>query len=415
MEVLTLGSLFDGIGGFPLSGKIVGIKPVWAAEIDPACVAVTKRHFPNIEHLGSVTDINGAEITPVDIITFGSPCQDLSIAGKKAGLFGEQSILFKEAIRIIYEMREATYGKYPTFIVWENVPGAFSSNKGRDFRTVLEEITQAKIPMPSSGKWARAGVVRGHGICAAWRQLDAQYWGVPQRRKRIFLVGSFGNNGAEEILFERDSVQWHLTAGRTARQKIASDIGESIDLSDKCFDVKIKENNNLETVCTVCDHDRHMNNHCMVTRSLGFHSQNSTTSASVSMEYEKTPTLECSKRVNVLFTINQNEWIVRRATPLECERLQGFPDHWTALPKIKDMNDDEYHFFLKVFLYDKKIRGKSCKNPPTKTSLVKWYNKLDCDENRYKQCGNSLAIPCAVRVLGGISDYANRYITVKKG
>lgn len=159
--ILTLGSLFDGIGGFPFAATIAGIKPIWAAEIDPACVAVTKTRFPDMEHLGSVTDIDGAKITPVDIITFGSPCQDLSVAGKRTGLDGERSGLFKEAIRIIYEMRLATNGKYPTFIIWENVPGAFSSNKGRDFRTVLEEITKTDIPMPTSGKWATAGVVRG--------------------------------------------------------------------------------------------------------------------------------------------------------------------------------------------------------------------------------------------------------------
>lgn len=159
--VLTLGSLFDGIGGFPFAATIAGIKPIWAAEIDPACVAVTKNRFPDMEHLGSITDIDGTKIPPVDIITFGSPCQDLSVAGKQAGLDGERSGLFKEAIRIIYEMRSATNGKYPNFIVWENVPGAFSSNKGRDFRTVLEEITKTDIPMPSSGKWATAGVVRG--------------------------------------------------------------------------------------------------------------------------------------------------------------------------------------------------------------------------------------------------------------
>mgnify|MGYP002575813938 CR=1 FL=1 len=158
---MTLGSLFDGIGGFPFAATIVGIKPIWASEIDPACIAVTKNRFPDIEHLGSITDIDGAKIPPVDVITFGSPCQDLSVAGKQVGLDGERSGLFKEAIRIIYEMRSATNGKYPSFIIWENVPGAFSSNNGRDFRTVLEEITKTDIPMPSSGKWATAGVVRG--------------------------------------------------------------------------------------------------------------------------------------------------------------------------------------------------------------------------------------------------------------
>ncbi len=171
VDGITLGSLFDGIGGFPLCAEIMGITPVWAAEIEPACVAVTKQHFPQMLHYGDVSKINGAEIPPVDIITFGSPCQDLSVAGKRAGIKNTskgdeettRSGLFIEAIRIIYEMRNATNGQYPTFIVWENVPGAFTSHNGDDFRTVLEEITKTDIPMPASGKWANAGMVRGGG------------------------------------------------------------------------------------------------------------------------------------------------------------------------------------------------------------------------------------------------------------
>lgn len=216
-EVITLGSLFDGIGGFPLCAVLSGIEPIWAAEVDAACVALTKQRFPGMRHYGDVSKINGADLPPVDIITFGSPCQDLSVAGKRAGIKntskgdGEttRSGLFVEAIRIIYEMREATHGRYPTFIVWENVPGAFSSNHGHDFQTVLQEITKADIPMPASGKWANAGMVRGGAICAAWRLFDAQYW-VPQRRKRIYLVGSFGSDCAAEILFKPDSVRRYL-------------------------------------------------------------------------------------------------------------------------------------------------------------------------------------------------------------
>lgn len=169
MKKLTLGSLFDGIGGFPYAASLVGIEPIWAAEIDPFGIAVTKRRFPNMQHLGSVTKIHGYNIPPVDIISFGSPCQDLSVAGKRAGMKNEghgdeettRSGLFFEAIRIIYEMRSATDGKYPTFIIWENVPGAFSSNHGRDFQSVLSEITKTDVPMPQSGKWCGAGMVRG--------------------------------------------------------------------------------------------------------------------------------------------------------------------------------------------------------------------------------------------------------------
>ena len=158
---MKLGSLFDGIGTFPLSGLQHGIIPVWASEIEAFPIKVTKQHhFPNMKHLGDITKINGAEIEPVDVITFGSPCQDMSVAGKREGLCGARSGLFMEAVRIIREMRGATGGKYPRFCVWENVPGAYSSNGGQDFRAVLEEIAEAEIPMSESGKWAEAGMVR---------------------------------------------------------------------------------------------------------------------------------------------------------------------------------------------------------------------------------------------------------------
>lgn len=161
---LTLGSLFDGIGGFCYAAQLTGkIKPLWAAEVEPNCISITRHRFKDVMHVGSVTELKGDEIQPVDIITFGSPCQDLSIAGARKGLEGERSGLFREAIRIIDEMRLATNGKYPTFIIWENVPGAFSSNDGQDFRAVLKEITKTDIPMPTSGEWATAGMVRGGG------------------------------------------------------------------------------------------------------------------------------------------------------------------------------------------------------------------------------------------------------------
>lgn len=176
---MTLGSLFDGIGGFPLAGMMHGIEPVWASEIEPFPIAVTKKRFPNMKHLGSVTDINGAEIEPVDVITFGSPCQDLSVAGLQKGIHeGSRSNLFFEAIRIIKEMRSATNGRYPRFTVWENVPGAFSSNKGSDFQAVLQafcEIADAEVhvPFPEKGKWQPAGCIVGDGYSVAWRVYDA--------------------------------------------------------------------------------------------------------------------------------------------------------------------------------------------------------------------------------------------------
>jgi DNA (cytosine-5)-methyltransferase 1 len=226
---MTLGSLFDGIAGFPLAAAQNGIKTIWASEIVGDCIDIVKKHFPEIQHLGDITKINGGEIPTVDIISFGSPCQNLSTAGNQKGLDGEKSQLFFEAIRIIYEMRGATNGKYPKYIIWENVAGAFSSNKGQDFRRVLEEITKTYIPMPNSRRWATSGMVRSVAGSTAWRQLDAQYWGVPQRRKRIYLVHDFNGERAPEILFECESVLGYTAQGRTEGKNITGSIGNSVE------------------------------------------------------------------------------------------------------------------------------------------------------------------------------------------
>ena len=208
MRNLTLGSLFDGSGGFPLAGLLAGIVPVWSSEIEPFAIRVTEKRLPQVQHFGNISGLHGAKLPPVDIITFGSPCQDMSIAGKRTGLNGSRSSLFHEAIRIIREMRCASNGKYPRYIVWENVPGAFSSNGGEDFRCVLEAICSVKdssisIPRPT-GKWTKAGEILAESYSLAWRVLDAQYWGVPQRRKRIFLVADFDGASAGKILFESE-------------------------------------------------------------------------------------------------------------------------------------------------------------------------------------------------------------------
>lgn len=229
---LTLGSLFDGIAGFPLAAQRQGIKTIWTSEIEPNCIEIAARHFPEAKQLGDITKLNGADIDPVDIISFGSPCQNLSTAGNQKGLDGEKSQLFFEAVRIVYEMRGATNGKYPKYIIWENVAGAFSSNKGQDFRRVLEEITKTYIPMPDSRRWAAAGMVRSRGGSTAWRTLDAQYWGVPQRRKRIYLVHSFGNDSAGQILFECESVFRDTAQGRTEGQDASAGVGRSTAAAD---------------------------------------------------------------------------------------------------------------------------------------------------------------------------------------
>ena len=229
MNKLTLGSLFDGSGGFPLGGLISGIAPVWASEIEPFPIRVTTKRLPSMKHYGDVSKLDGGSIEPVDIITFGSPCQDMSIAGKREGLDGNRSGLFYEAVRIIKEMRCATNGRYPRYIVWENVPGAFSSNKGEDFRCVLESvcrIADETISVPSVKKWPSAGSIVGDGYSVAWRVLDAQYWGVPQRRKRIFLVADFAGGSAGKILFESEGVSGYSAEGFRSWQGTAADAGE---------------------------------------------------------------------------------------------------------------------------------------------------------------------------------------------
>lgn len=227
---MTLGSLFDGAGTFPFAGSIFGVVPKWASEIEQFPIEVTKRRLPKMKHLGDITKIDGATIEPVDVITFGSPCQDLSVAGQRAGLGGERSGLFMEAVRIIKEMRGATNGKYPRYAVWENVPGAFSSNKGEDFRTVLEELCKIKdstavIPRPTNnkGKWKTAGLILADGYSIAWRVLDAQFWGVPQRRRRIFLVADFGGGSAGQILFEQEGLSRSFAESREKWNGITPD------------------------------------------------------------------------------------------------------------------------------------------------------------------------------------------------
>ncbi len=243
---MRLGSLFDGIGGFPLAAAQNGIRPVWASEIERFPMEVTKYHFPAMQHMGDITKLYGANLPVVDIVTGGSPCQDLSLAGKREGLAGNRSGLFLEQIRVVKEMRKQDERRIgsrgrrtdqfirPRYMVWENVPGAFSSGepKGEDFRKVLEEICRipedsVSIPEPPKGIWAPAGLIVGEGYSVAWRVLDAQFWGVPQRRKRIFLVADFGGYSAGEILFESKSVWRHYQTVKKQKQGTAGDSGES--------------------------------------------------------------------------------------------------------------------------------------------------------------------------------------------
>lgn len=295
--MITAGSLFSGIGGFEVAASWYGIKCLWQSEIEPWAVELLKKRFPDAKQLGDICSISGAEIPPVDIITFGSPCQDMSVAGARKGMkhvcpecgaeFDIQndigvcpvcgaeiektrSGLFMEAIRIIREMRRATNGKYPSFAVWENVPGAFTSNKGMDFRTVLEEITETEIPMPKSGRWAGGGVVRGGAADVAWRVMDAQYWGVPQRRKRIYLVADFRGQRAGKILFKPEGVPGYTSPRGKAWESIAADIGADID--------KTGEGNDSSVTDVLC--------YSLVERTMSLAFSNKVASTLVSTDYK---------------------------------------------------------------------------------------------------------------------------------
>ena len=239
---LTLGSLFDGIGGFPLAGKYAGIRPVWASEIEPFPIRVTEKRLPEMKRYGDIHGLHGAKLEPVDVITFGSPCQDVSIAGKREGLSGGRSGLFFEAIRVIREMREATNGEYPKWAVWENVPGALSSHNGEDFRQVLESLIrvqepEADVPLPAGGRWLPAGEIMGDGYALAWRILDAaQGWGVAQRRKRVFVVLDLAGGRAGEVLFESEGLSGYTPPGAKARQGAAGGAEDSAGAAGFCYE-----------------------------------------------------------------------------------------------------------------------------------------------------------------------------------
>ena len=239
---LTLGSLFDGIGGFPLAGICAGIRPVWASEIEPFPIRVTEKRLPEMKHCGDIHGLHGAKLEPVDMITFGSPCQDVSIAGRREGLSGGRSGLFFEAIRIIREMREATNGEYPRWAVWENVPGALSSNHGEDFRQVLESFVRIKdpaadVPLPADGKWLPAGEIMGDGYSLAWRVLDAaQGWGVAQRRKRVFVVLDLAGGRAGEVLFESEGLSGYTPPGGEARKGAAGGAARCAGAAGFCYE-----------------------------------------------------------------------------------------------------------------------------------------------------------------------------------
>lgn len=555
---MKLMSLFDGSGGFPLAASLCGIEPVYAAEVEPYPIAVTKNRFPKMKHLGDVSKVKGGEIEPVDIITFGSPCQDMSIAGKRAGLkhadMGDdettRSGLFLEAIRIIKEMREATNGVYPRYAIWENVPGAFSSNRGEDFRTVLEEFIRVKekdavMPDVPKAGWPYADCYSGNGWSLAYRVFDAQYWGVPQRRRRIYLVADFRGQRAGEILLKpeglrRNSAQSGTHGQETARcakNSVGTAIG-GVDRYNQSFLPGLAQTLRasgggdctptvLAPVAVYCHQGNGIDRagKCLTAYSFDSLSSNSMKSKNPhsgcrAVEIAKTldtgypdpsknqggiaivekiilddrggqqisvctdgksPTLRAEAHGNAPYVINKKtlvydtrgngdgetvptitgdhnnrvtnytalcieeqrpyqnatgplmanshpgsytgqdaytdmfvvgkektvavpvHYIVRRLTPTECARLQGFPDWWGEIPKKDNLTDDEYTFWLNVRNTYAKINNKTTKEY-SKEQMLSWYNKLHSDSSEYKMWGNGIALPNALYVMQGIAE-----------
>ncbi len=295
MNKLTLGSLFDGSGGFPLGGLISGIQPVWASEIEPFPIRVTTKRMPFMKHYGDISQMDGGKIEPVDIITFGSPCTDMSVAGRRAGLDGRQSVLFYQAIRIIKEMRCATNGRYPRYCVWENVPGAFSSNGGEDFKSVLEAVIgiaepETQVPMPEKNRWPYADCYMGDGWSVAYRVLDAQFWGVPQRRKRIYLVADFAGRSAFDILFKSEGLSGYSAEGFRAWQRTAGSAADCAGTAGICLNDQGGQRMDVtDDVSATLRAEAH--HPPCVMESAGFCTEHSSKSRSIGYEEETSPTL----------------------------------------------------------------------------------------------------------------------------
>lgn len=493
---MKLMSLFDGSGGFPLAASLCGIEPVYAAEVEPYPIAVTNNRFPKMKHLGDVSKVKGGEIEPVDIITFGSPCQDMSIAGKRAGLkhadIGDEettrSGLFLEAIRIIKEMREATNGVYPRYAIWENVPGAFSSNRGEDFRTVLEEFIRVKekdavMPDVPKAGWPYADCYSGNGWSLAYRVFDAQYWGVPQRRRRIYLVADFRGERAKEILFERKGLRGDIEESRTHGQETArcakNSVGTAIGGVDRynqfsdggcstlfenhgrdcrykgplivasvietsetvhCYDIGearlrtpseyIEKSPTITARCGTGGNNVPGVVYCLQGNGIdradtaGCNGKGWKEDTSYTLNTIDKPAVVCAQKSYTEFkdestlstlkatggsygggseNIVVKNYIVRRLTPTECARLQGFPSWWGIVNPVENLTDEDYAFWLDVRNTYAEINGKATKEY-TREQMLAWYNKLHSDSAEYKMWGNGIALPNALYVMQGIAE-----------
>lgn len=347
---ITLGSLFDGIGVFPLAASRHGITPVWASEIIPDAISITKRHFPEMVHLGDITKLDGRKIPAVHVITFGSPCQNLSSIGPRDGLSGTKSSLFYQAIRIIEEMRDASGGLYPAIVVWENVVGAMQKNLKNEYLAVLRAFAGAEVSMPDSGHWADAGVVRGRRCDLAWRVLDAQYWAKPKlaRRERVFVVADFAGQRAAEILFKPRAMLPNpglCSAGGLPaaedRGDAASETGRQVPVILPFYGFKMRG--------AAANRDQRQFLRSFGKRTNSFPTILASEQTAFAYYYEDDPLAGC----------------IRYPTEAESERLMGLPADWTKY----DADGEE-------------IRSSS----------------------RYMALGNSIALPCAEYIMAGIAE-----------
>ena len=528
-NTLTLGSLFDGSGGFPLGGLLAGVTPVWASEIEPFPIRVTTRRLPAMKHYGDISRMDGGKIEPVDIITFGSPCTDMSIAGKRAGLDGAQSSLFYQAIRIIKEMRCATNGRYPRWICWENVVGAFSSNRGLDFKAVLEAVIGiiepgAEVPMPEKDRWPYADIYMGERWSVAYRTFDAQHWGVPQRRRRVYLVGALAGQRAGQVLFESEGLSGYSAEGFRAWQRAAGDTAAGLGAAGGvCLNDQGGGRMDIsQEVTATLRAQEHGHPPCVL--AAGFCKECSAQSRGVGFEMERAPTLRAGAipaaialenhpmdgrikidesgtvqtltsrmgtggmnvplllkirsgcegggkgplvQENVSATLSCNNdqtlfvplraydvsikgdpacnqggitvvegptyamtpctytqiekekaptltardfkdptvvnrgYSVRRLTPTECSRLQGFPDFWCADLDTPEPTGEDIAFWTEAWETHRRVVGGSTR-PKSRNQIIKWLQHPHSDAAEYKMWGNGVALPNVFFVLAGI-------------
>lgn len=399
-------SLFSGTGAFELGFERNGFRVVGQCEFDQHAQAVLKRHWPDVPLHDDIKTLEGDAFGPAEVVVWGSPCQGLSLAGRRAGLEDERSGLFTEGIRFIRELRHATDDQYPRFSVWENVPGALSSATGRDFRAVLEAFLEAEVPMPRSGKWANAGVVRGNGREVAWRVLDSQHFGVAQRRRRVFVVTDFGGHGAAEILFEREGVPGHPSQSREARPSATTHPrGGAKGVLAESGVVQALTGG----LGSGGPDAQHAQAGWLVP--IGFSWQNSGNEG-LAMRVDGVGPLDVSQTKAIAFALRgraegnvpeesgeqvsalrgssggstrdmvATRYAVRRLTPRETERLQGMPDDWTEFGHY-------YEGFDRERLWNAKTRTR-----PKGEEAEAIVRKI-ADTHRYRLCGNAVSVPVA--------------------